>query len=112
MEKILTSIWQEVLKIDQVGVNDHFFALGGDSIKAIQVSVRLYRQGFELEPKNLFSFPILRDMVQFVKKLDQFSSSQTNDVNIMNDNKATLLNVKDKQLNQHTLTKIQEKCRI
>ena len=51
-------------------------------------------------------------MVQFVKKLDQFSSSQTNDVNIMNDNKATLLNVKDKQLNQHTLTKIQEKCRI
>ena len=48
-------------------------------------------------------------MVQFVKKLDQFSSSQTNDVNIMNDNKATLLNVKDKQLNQHTLTKIQEK---
>ncbi len=109
MEKILTSIWQEVLKIDQVGVNDHFFALGGDSIKAIQVSVRLYRQGFELEPKNLFSFPILRDMVQFVKKLDQFSSSQTNDVNIMNDNKATLLNVKDKQLNQHTLTKIQEK---
>ncbi|MRB31432.1 hypothetical protein GH891_33385, partial [Bacillus thuringiensis] len=61
------------------------------------------------EPKNLFSFPILRDMVQFVKKLDQFSSSQTNDVNIMNDNKAILLNVKDKQLNQHTLTKIQEK---
>lgn len=52
MEKILTSIWQEVLKIDQVGVNDHFFALGGDSIKAIQVSVRLYRQGFELEPKK------------------------------------------------------------
>ncbi|TKJ07697.1 hypothetical protein FC695_02955, partial [Bacillus cereus] len=69
--------------------------------------VRLYRQGFELEPKNLFSFPILRDMVQFVKKLDQFSSSQTNDVNIMNDNKSILLNVKDKQLNQHTLTKIQ-----
>lgn len=27
----------------------------------------------------------------------------------MNDNKAILLNVKDKQLNQHTLTKIQEK---
>ncbi len=44
-----------------------------------------------------------------LKKLDQFSSSQTNDVNIMNDNKATLLNVKDKQLNQHTLNKIQEK---
>ena len=28
----------------------------------------------------------------------------------MNDNKSILLNVKDKQLNQHTLTKIQEKC--
>lgn len=30
----------------------------------------------------------------------------------MNDNKAALLNIKDKQLNQQTLTKIQEKCRI
>ena len=109
MEKILTSVWQEVLKVNRIGVNDHFFALGGDSIKAIQVSVRLYRQGFELEPKNLFSFPILGDMVQFVKKLDHLPNSQTSDVNKMNDNKVTLLNVKDKQLNQHTLIKIQEK---
>ncbi|PGV54250.1 non-ribosomal peptide synthetase [Bacillus cereus] len=109
MEKILTNVWQEVLKVDRIGVNDHFFALGGDSIKAIQVSVRLYRQGFELEPKNLFSFPVLGDMVQFVKKLDHLLSSQTNDVKKLNENKVTLLKVKDKQLNQHTLTKIQEK---
>ncbi|MEH7815193.1 non-ribosomal peptide synthetase, partial [Bacillus toyonensis] len=84
MEKILTSVWQEVLKVDRIGINDHFFALGGDSIKAIQVSVRLYRQGFELEPKNLFSFPILGDMVQFVKKLEYLPNSQTSDVNKMN----------------------------
>ncbi|PEE40234.1 non-ribosomal peptide synthetase [Bacillus pseudomycoides] len=102
MEKILTSVWQEVLKVDQIGVNDHFFALGGDSIKAIQVSVRLYRQGFELEPKNLFSFPILGDMVHFVKKLDHFSSSQTDDINKKKENKVT-------SLNQHTLNKIKEK---
>ncbi|MEN1938909.1 amino acid adenylation domain-containing protein [Paenibacillus sp. 102] len=109
MEKLLTSAWQEVLKVDQIGVNDHFFALGGDSIKAIQVSVRLYRQGFELEPKNLFSFPILGDMVHFVKKLDHLSSSQTDDVNQKKENKVTSRTVRDKQFNQHTLNKIREK---
>ena len=40
MEKILTQCLEKVLK--EIGLeNDHFFALGGDSIKAIQVSVRL-----------------------------------------------------------------------
>lgn len=48
-------------------------------------------------------------MAQFVKKLEHLSNSQSSDVNKMNDNHFTSLNVKDKQLNQHTLIKIQEK---
>ncbi|MED4721878.1 non-ribosomal peptide synthetase [Bacillus atrophaeus] len=109
MEKVLTSVWQEVLKADQIGVNDHFFALGGDSIKAIQVSVRLYAQGFQLDPKSLFDFPVLGDMVHSVKRLDHPSHSQTDDINKKKENKVTSLNVSDEPLNQHTLNKIQEK---
>ncbi|WP_258728522.1 amino acid adenylation domain-containing protein [Bacillus atrophaeus] len=109
MEKVLTRVWQEVLKADQIGVNDHFFALGGDSIKAIQVSVRLYAQGLQLDPKSLFDFPVLGDMVHSVKRLDHPSHSQTDDINKKKENKVTSLDVSDKQFNQHTLHKIQEK---
>ncbi|WP_144524586.1 phosphopantetheine-binding protein, partial [Bacillus thuringiensis] len=69
MEKILSSIWEEVLKIDEVGVNDDLLALGGDWIKGIEVWVRVYGEGLEVEGKNVFSFRILRDMVEFVKKV-------------------------------------------
>lgn len=33
----LISIWEKLLKIDKIGINDDFFSLGGNSIKAIKV---------------------------------------------------------------------------
>lgn len=37
LEKILVIIWKAVLKRHSVGISDNFFALGGDSIKAIRL---------------------------------------------------------------------------
>jgi len=37
----LAEIWKEVLKIQRVGRNDNFFFLGGDSLRAAQISVRI-----------------------------------------------------------------------
>ncbi|WP_235332395.1 non-ribosomal peptide synthetase, partial [Paenibacillus terrae] len=37
IESRLADIWQGVLSVERIGIHDHFFALGGDSIKAIQV---------------------------------------------------------------------------
>jgi non-ribosomal peptide synthetase component F len=41
IEELLTEIWAEVLTLDQVGVHDNFFALGGDSLRATQIITRL-----------------------------------------------------------------------
>jgi predicted NodU family carbamoyl transferase len=35
-EKILTQIWQEILSKEKIGINDNFFHLGGNSLKAVQ----------------------------------------------------------------------------
>ncbi len=39
IEEKLVKIWEEVLGVEQVGINDNFFSLGGDSIKAIRLII-------------------------------------------------------------------------
>jgi tyrocidine synthetase-2 len=58
-EKILAIIWQDVLGVDKVGIRDNFFRLGGDSIKAIQVSARLKKHKLTLKLNDLFTFPTI-----------------------------------------------------
>jgi amino acid adenylation domain-containing protein len=41
IESVIADIWGELLKVPQVGVDDNFFALGGDSLLAIQCVSRL-----------------------------------------------------------------------
>ncbi|BCI89075.1 hypothetical protein NIIDMKKI_42810 [Mycobacterium kansasii] len=43
VEAVLAGIYAQVLGLDQVGVDDSFFDLGGDSISAIQVAARARR---------------------------------------------------------------------
>lgn len=58
-ERTLAAVWQAVLNADRVGVTDHFFELGGDSIKSIQVSSRLHQAGYKLEIRDLFKYPTI-----------------------------------------------------
>jgi len=44
-ERMLAQIWRNVLRIDRVGVNDPFLALGGDSLLLAQVISRLRQAG-------------------------------------------------------------------
>ncbi|MCB2354692.1 non-ribosomal peptide synthetase [Clostridium estertheticum] len=56
IEEKLVSIWQAVLGIEKVGINDKFSSFGGDSIKAIQIVGRLYKENLKLEIKDLFQY--------------------------------------------------------
>ncbi|XQE65275.1 amino acid adenylation domain-containing protein [Pseudomonas sp. P3C3] len=53
-ERILAAIWADVLGVERVGRQDHFFELGGDSIVALQVVSRARQKGLGLTPKDLF----------------------------------------------------------
>ncbi|WP_193076123.1 non-ribosomal peptide synthetase, partial [Pseudomonas sp. FME51] len=54
IERILASVWADVLKLEQVGTTDNFFELGGDSILSLQIIARAKRQGIKLTPKQVF----------------------------------------------------------
>ncbi|WP_350614943.1 non-ribosomal peptide synthase/polyketide synthase [Pseudomonas sp. HY7a-MNA-CIBAN-0227] len=58
----VAGIWQEVLEVAQVGLNDNFFALGGHSLLATQVTMRIREQlNLEVPLKVLFATENLRD---------------------------------------------------
>lgn len=54
IEEILAAVWTDVLRVERVGVHDNFFALGGDSIRTLQVIARASQKGVKLTPKQLF----------------------------------------------------------
>ncbi|BBU62179.1 non-ribosomal peptide synthetase [Methylosinus sp. C49] len=57
VEKLVCEIFADVLDIEKIGRDDGFFELGGDSIRAIQVTSRLRQAGYELTPRHLFQSP-------------------------------------------------------
>jgi acyl transferase domain-containing protein len=54
----IASIWQEVLGVDGIGIHDDFFALGGDSLAAVQIGAKIRaRFGVELALRDFFDRP-------------------------------------------------------
>ncbi len=54
VEQVLAAIWGEVLRVDQVGIYDNFFALGGDSILSIQIIAHARQRGLHLTTRDMF----------------------------------------------------------
>ncbi|TRX29604.1 AMP-binding protein, partial [Flavobacterium sp. ZT3R18] len=65
-EKILVSVWQDVLKRENISVKDSFYNLGGDSIKTIQIVSRLKQQGYSLKIQQILRVPVLEDLAKYV----------------------------------------------
>ncbi|BDH12172.1 non-ribosomal peptide synthase/polyketide synthase [Streptomyces hygroscopicus] len=58
----LAGIWAEVLGVPRVGVEDNFFALGGDSILSIQIVSRARRAGLALTSKDVFRHQTIAEL--------------------------------------------------
>jgi amino acid adenylation domain-containing protein len=63
LERELGLIWQEILGVERVGVGDNFFHIGGHSLSAMQVMVRI-RDGLDLDVpiSCLFENPTLESL--------------------------------------------------
>ncbi|WP_406620488.1 amino acid adenylation domain-containing protein [Bacillus atrophaeus] len=73
LEKILAGVWESVLGVERVGVSDHFFELGGDSIKSIQVTSSLYQAGYKLEIKHLFKYQTISELVPYIESVTRIA---------------------------------------
>ncbi len=73
-EETLAQIWRDVLHLDQVGVQDNFFALGGHSLLATQVVSRIRQAaGVELPLRQMFERPTIAELVL---KIDEIKTGE------------------------------------
>ena len=71
MEGLLLEVWQNVLSIGNVGLDDSFFQLGGDSIKAIQIVSKLYNLGYSVEAKDILQYHTISQLTPHVGRIGQ-----------------------------------------
>ncbi len=68
VEHVVAMVWRQVLNIERIGPQDHFFALGGHSLSAMQVIVRLQEVcGVELPLALFFENPTVSVLAQALR---------------------------------------------
>jgi amino acid adenylation domain-containing protein/non-ribosomal peptide synthase protein (TIGR01720 family) len=76
-ERVLLQAWTGVIGESNISLKDHFFKIGGDSIKAIQLVSRLQENGYRIDMRDIFLYPSLEEMSLNLKPLEELS--QKND---------------------------------
>jgi amino acid adenylation domain-containing protein len=85
LENELAKIWSELLGIEQIGVNDNFFNLGGHSLLLIQFASRVnLHLGVDVPLRMLFDNPMISNItavithlqIQNMKETENFAINQ------------------------------------
>ena len=64
LERRLVGIWQEVLKVEKISLNDNFFEIGGHSLLAAQLIYKINKTfGTEISLGYIFSHPVIEDFI-------------------------------------------------
>nr|AID65225.1 nonribosomal peptide synthetase [Cystobacter fuscus] len=76
VELALAAIWRDILRQVEPGLEDDFFALGGHSIKAVQLLSRIHRDlGVEVSLKDIFDNPTLARLARVIEHTGRRAST-------------------------------------
>lgn len=65
-EEKLLQIWKNILKIDDININDNFFDIGGDSVSAISMQIEALKYGLDFEYSDIFRCPTIHDLSNII----------------------------------------------
>lgn len=67
LEQRIYDIWRKHLEVEELDVNDNFFAIGGHSLKAVKVCSALKNNGFDVGINDLFRLRTVREMTNYLQ---------------------------------------------
>ncbi|MEM9276116.1 MAG: amino acid adenylation domain-containing protein, partial [Cyanobacteria bacterium P01_F01_bin.143] len=81
LEIKIAAIWQEVLQIDKVSVEDNFFDLGGNSLSATRINSRIREKlDIELPLRTIFEKPTVATIAQRIELIELSVKQQADTV--------------------------------
>jgi acyl carrier protein len=67
VEKRVAAIWQKLLRVERIGLNDNFFDLGGHSLLAVQAQAQLSEEFHtDVSILKLFQYPTISSLAKFI----------------------------------------------
>ncbi|WP_315901217.1 non-ribosomal peptide synthetase [Rhodococcus sp. BP22] len=75
METAIAGIFADLLGRERVGVDDSFFAVGGDSIVSIQLVARAHAMGIEFSPRDVFEYKTVAGIARVAVAVGTISSA-------------------------------------
>lgn len=90
-EEKLLQIWKDILKKDDISINDNFFDIGGDSISAIDMQLAGLKYGLNFEYADIFNFPTIKELANKIPVviddfIEKYDYSRVNEVLSRNTN--------------------------
>jgi acyl transferase domain-containing protein/NADPH:quinone reductase-like Zn-dependent oxidoreductase len=83
-EESLVRLWQHMLGVDPVGIDDDFLALGGNSITAIQILYGVWREfGVQLPPTAVFDNPTVTRLAALIRGELRGRAAGNGDVDVL-----------------------------
>lgn len=74
-EETLKSLWQEILGIEDAGVNDNFFEIGGHSLKAVQLALKICKIfNTDISLRDIFENQTIRKLARYISDTDKTAS--------------------------------------
>ena len=71
-EKKLAKLWKEILEVDQIGLDDNFFDIGGTSIDIFNINTRLNEESTEPIPVvAMFQHSTVRSLARYIEHHDR-----------------------------------------
>ncbi|NEQ65216.1 MAG: amino acid adenylation domain-containing protein, partial [Symploca sp. SIO2D2] len=75
-EQQIAEVWQEILELEEVGLHDNFFTIGGNSLLVIRLHNKLQELlGIELKVVDLFANPTVHFISKHIAQIDSKESS-------------------------------------
>jgi FkbH-like protein/thioester reductase-like protein len=77
LQRRLVVVWCEVLKIEQIGIYDNFYELGGDSLRSAELVARLAELNISTIPLSLMENACVASMAQAIEDIAQGKQPST-----------------------------------
>lgn len=67
LECKLVELWQDILQVEPIGINNNFFEIGGHSLKATSLSAAIQRElNFEVPLREIFKTPTIKGLSEYM----------------------------------------------